>query len=104
METKFTKGKWRHSKEHECITTSERGIVEGSKVICGISKYPSFDYSGVEAEANALLISKAPEMFEMLVIINTYLSEIEKTNNFKFIPDAIGNIRIKQLLKEATEL
>ena len=97
METKFTKGKWRHSKEHECITTSERGIVEGSKVICGISKYPSFDYSGVEAEANALLISKAPEMFEML--------EKWSILNPEHYKDLAGFINeTKQLLKEATEL
>lgn len=88
---KFTKGKWRYSSEHECITTSRLGIVEGSKTICEIKQAPSFDYSGNEAKANALLISKAPEMLEMLIDIKGYLGSDVKE-------------KVEQLIKEATEL
>ena len=100
MKTKFTKGKWRYSKEHNCITTSKIGIVEGSKIICDIKEFPTFDYSGEEAKANALLISKAPEMFEMLQLIVDAQFNPEKS-----LANLNSEIlKAKQLLKEATEL
>jgi hypothetical protein len=107
METKFTKGKW---KDVDGVLFDENNNTVPSKTNFSASgritkdEYFKNDEFYIEAKYNDLLKSKAPEMFEMLVKINTYLSEIEKTNNFKFISDAIGNIRIGQLLKEATEL
>lgn len=59
MELKITKGKWRYSKKYNHITTSPPCSVELSKTICNICKYPSFDYSGEESEANAELIADA---------------------------------------------
>ena len=52
---------------------------------------------------DAKLIACAPEMLEKLEKISKYLDEIEKTNNFKFISNSIGNEDIKQLIKKATE-
>lgn len=59
MNFKGTKGTWRYSTEHECVTTSKIGIVEGSKTICDVKQAPSFDYTGIEALANAELIADA---------------------------------------------
>ena len=64
MEFKGTKGKWRHSKMYDLVTTSKEGIVEGSKTICDINKDVSFDYSGKEALANTQLIVAAPELLK----------------------------------------
>lgn len=62
-EFKGTIGNWRYSSEHSQVTTSEKGIVEGSKKICDISEYnKSFE----EFEANAKLIAAAPELLEAL--------------------------------------
>ena len=66
MEFKGTKGEWRYSKQHECITTSRVGIVESSKTICNLNTLVSFDYSCVELEKNAKLIAAAPELLEAL--------------------------------------
>ena len=66
METKFTKGKWfaccQKTKPHFLFTES------GETVICAFKKEQEMrdDLSDDEFRANALLISKAPEMFEMI--------------------------------------
>ena len=99
MEFKGTKGKRRYSNEYECITTSRIGIVEGSKTICHIKQNPSFDFSGNEAKANALLISKAPQMLEMLKDAAQNLRN-GNTSNAKLEMAE----KIEQLIKEATEL
>ena len=84
METKFTKGKWEllHN-ENWCEIRIENPL----KSLCAINK------NVYEHKANALLISKAPEMFEMLEGI---LQRREVC--FEDL------IEIEQLLKEATEL
>jgi hypothetical protein len=85
METKFTKGKWNLlSNVSWCEIQTELPI----KSICAINKNIE------EYEANALLISKAPEMLEMLDYLSTRLGtaferEIQEIN---------------QLIKEATEI
>lgn len=81
METKFTKGKWFVSEPYLTIT-DEKGFAIAQQH--GIK-------NSHEWEANALLISKAPEMFEMLENIVNY--------------GGVANFdKIEQLLKEATQL
>lgn len=102
METKFTKGNW------EVIPTDakkENGnplyyniAIDGDVFILTHSnKYLNIDDEQVKA--NALLISKAPEMFEMLRII----SEREVFEGKIKFDIHLKNL-VKQLLKEATEL
>ena len=79
METKFTKGKWNLlSNVSWCEIQTELPI----KSICAINKNIE------EYEANALLISKAPEMLEMLIKYNSIIKAKELEN----------------LIKEATEI
>ena len=61
MEFKGTKGKWR-------VGASNRGVVNDDKVIlrCAFGENSLGLFKKNEAEANALLTSKAPEMLEML--------------------------------------
>jgi hypothetical protein len=97
VEFKGTKGDWRHSHEFDCITTSRPGIIEGSKTICNLNMSPSFDYSGQEARANAKLISKAPEMLQMIQIL------VDAIESEKVILAEEYEMAVK-LLKEATEI
>lgn len=93
METKFTKGKWKtdliiydFDKHHKTIEVSNSAIW-----VCQINSNEIIDEK--EAMSNALLISKAPEMFEMLKrFVESEDLQIE------------DYIEAKQLLKEATEL
>ena len=104
METKFTKGEWKtdliiydFDKHHKTIEVSNSAIW-----VCQINSNEIINKT--EAMSNALLISKAPEMFEMLESVlelqkenygsgtNTHLALISKAKE------------IEQLLKEATEL
>lgn len=92
---KYTKGKWQFVRYEKTFAIETFGITNWT-ILQTITNQP-------QDEANAKLIACAPEMLEMLIKINTYLLEIEKTNNFKFIPEAIGNKEIEQLIKKATE-
>ena len=95
METKFTKEKWE-------VGASNRSVVNKDKVIvrCCFGENSLGLFKENEAEANALLISKAPEMLEMLKI---YLADL---NNIIPQSDAQRNRiqDVEQLIKEATEL
>ena len=83
-EFKGTKGKWLIWKEDIIITEAEID----DDVIC---VKPQMMQSQKNWKANALLISKSPEMLEML-------EEIARMSNFDMVDE------IKQLIKEATEL
>lgn len=101
MEFKGTKGKWK-AKEinfRYAVGSKENGNINfidcWRQGIGGIK-------TNEEAEANALLISKAPEMLEML-------NHLSSSIDFSF--DAWGSNqgielfnKIEQLIKEATEL
>lgn len=63
MEFKGTKGVWRVSADGNEITTSRVGILEGSKSIAIIR---DFGKPFEERQANAKLISCAPELLECL--------------------------------------
>lgn len=86
MEFKGVKGKWNYNHEQEAVYS------ESGYVIADI-------FPGGQ-EANGVLISKAPEMLEML---KTYLKDLD--NIFPrntFYMDRMK--QIQQLIKEATEL
>ena len=110
METKHTQGKW-HLMEGGFKTKSPKdpnlitiyATNDDLEIICQVRKDDMLVNKVQDFKANAKLIACAPEMLEKLEKISKYLDEIEKTNNFKFISNSIGNEDIKQLIKKATE-
>ncbi len=96
----FTKGKWKHKKgkrakfEYDNFIIDEYGnhIVKWSNTGNGSHKLTI-----KESHANALLISKAPEMLEILNRIHYDISNRGCLNN-------VGLNDIEQLIKEATEI
>lgn len=116
MEFKGTKGKWvsevsAYSSLSGILSITirkenDRGFM--SKSICKINPQTKNDkdnlnhllYPVLESKANALLISKAPEMLEMLKI---YLSDL---NNIVPKSEAQRSriYDVEQLIKESTEL
>lgn len=93
MEFKGTKGKWRLEKsqfysDRICVFSDFENKFS-DKLILSID-----NCDNQEGKANALLISKAPEMLEML-------ESLENDDNA--IPAIIWN-KIQKLIKEATEL
>ena len=93
MEFKGTKGKWKVGKRNNCIISDD----ETSLTIKGTTGLSTIRYYGGNlicesvSKENALLISKAPEMLEMLINVKDYLgSEVR--------------VKVEQLIKEAIEL
>lgn len=93
MNNKYTKGKW------EVNPKASRNVRCSNLTVANCSSGQSGDNEEIEI-ANALLISKAPEMLEMLDKIITHFSGLDKlyTNDKRILENA------KQLIKEATEL
>ena len=88
MEFKGTKGKWVAWLGDKQTTSSVKiGSME-------IELEIDYDNKLDEERANALLISKAPEMLEMLKEIHSFLSSGTRINSDD----------IEQLIKEATEI
>jgi len=103
MEFKGTKGKWVFNETQMKIKGS--GDIEGHTVIANVSPKMDFSRGMTTQKANALLISKAPEMLEMLKDIIKQANEVVYVNSmgasetyFQLINQA------EQLIKEATEL
>jgi hypothetical protein len=100
MEFKGTKGKWEFCKTHQTIT-DHKGY--------GIAQENGIRNSN-EWKANALLISKAPEMLEMLEKFVKAIEAEEIIIKENFDNDGYENCgnrlynEFKQLIKEATEL
>ena len=106
MEFKGTKGKWIVAKanmkdtNNDELTISLDGgdkVENGYRLIACISpleKADKFDF------ANALLISKAPEMLE---ILNNIVENYKSGNEDNFIMSNLID-KSEQLIKEATEL
>ena len=93
MEFKGTKGKWVAEKSEVVRHASSASISPYWKQIC------SFVPSGQEAKANAQLISKAPEMLEMLEkVLDVIAPEFPDDEQSNLI------VSIKQLIKEATTI
>jgi hypothetical protein len=105
MEFKGTKGKWKKS----ILKDRTFGIVnELNDIVC---EAPSFRKGFENWEANALLISKAPEMFEMLkkivIILNDKCTEgcVEKTwEDFQNGNGEDVGLDIDEFIKEAKQL
>jgi len=95
MEFKGTKGKWELNKGIKNNQEYFYSIFSGNYKVCDI-KESSVLIKPKEAKYNALLISKAPEMLEMLV-------DIVNANN-KGNLEHLNFYQIEQLIKEATEL
>lgn len=97
MEFKGTKGKWKLANNDYGYYTSVRNIDDTRKVC--VSRVNDI----VESNANMLLISKAPEMLEMLnKFVEKDLFNYEQgepsESYFQYMNEA------KKLIKEATEL
>lgn len=115
MKTQFTKGKWVLESKHPkvfpsiILKTKSKTLdisvhLFSEEMVRNNYKDATYDYHkkgsislSEENIANALLISKAPEMFEMLRLILE-----EKGLSDRVHSNLIYNA--KQLLKEATEL
>jgi hypothetical protein len=88
-EFKGTKGKWTVSELNFDEIKSESGFSIADVWDMGIERFPNPD----EANANALLISKAPEMLEML---GKCISMLGNVGEFEMAKE------IQHLIKEAT--
>lgn len=95
-EFKGTKGNWELCKDYDemdnpvlSVTSNEGKIAYcyNLKLCCGIQE---------RTNANAILISKAPEMLEMLELLQRMMDGQEDWDEVRS--------EIKQLIKEATEL
>ena len=95
MEFKGTKGKWNYEKGTYLENTIFFSFNNGE--IIKVSNINDNDEATEETKANALLISKAPEMLEILNRIHYDISNRGCLNN-------VGLNDIEQLIKEATEL
>ncbi len=58
----------------------------------------------IERKANTLLISKAPEMLEMLILIDEALDALWKIDDKNILFDYLNGIDTKGLIQEATEI
>ena len=102
MDNKFTKGKWSVVNYSHCIAI-ETKLDNGQEhtvftdQFCYASKFDG------NAKANALLISKAPELLEALIIAHKFIEE-NKLKNYmiELLNRQLPNL--EQLIKEATEL
>lgn len=91
-EFKGTKGKWKLVFTEEVESHLDIAI-NSEKDDCVAWVYRSSEYKAINGQANALLISKAPEMLEMLEYCYNYASIYDDEMFFK----------LKELIKEATE-
>lgn len=105
-EFKGTKGKWYFNNDIQ--------VHSGYRIVTcnGVKIHESSNKNGIsekEIEANALLISKAPEMLEMLKesteVIKWYMDNSTSELSEPFFNIGANQIeQIEQLIKEATEL
>ena len=96
MEFKGTKGKWKlHKHAFACVVSDESSLLVSN---CGgrISNVNA-DELYIEQQANALLISKAPEMLDYL------MDAINENKSGEKISDGWFK-NVEQLIKEAIEL
>ena len=100
MEFKGTKGKW----EYNGGDNSSIDIILPNNTTISVDRFNRYgsDLVGarLEMEANALLISKAPEMLDMLERMRSHWCEtgLSETAIDNYMQEA------KQLIKSATEL
>lgn len=92
MEFKGTKGKWKIDKYNN-VSSNYNEIA-----------FLKSDTPNKERRANALLISKAPEMLEMLQKIYAILEDLWHEDESNDIFDLLDAEELDNLIKEATEL
>lgn len=90
METKHTKGKWELQKDN-CIIN-----IYGGAIICQMG---SANNNDVEKEANAKLISCAPELLKSLQLL---INDIERNDGDLINRETLLN-EAKQLILKATK-
>lgn len=96
--TKYTKGEWKvFTNAHKECNGDEWGWVGLNTFNSKSINKCSVHWSGNEAKANALLISKAPEMLEELI------KEVEILKSMG-LGDTDRCKRKEQLIKSATEI
>lgn len=104
MEFRGTKGKWKQNK-HSVFIGEEEKI--GVNVICRLH-LGAVNYMNDEQKYNALLISKAPEMLEMLKYFTDFPDDDFKEFNYKDVFEMTVMVHkiaeAKKLIKEATEI
>lgn len=105
MEFKGTKGKWEYSSgdnnsvdiilpNESTITVDRSGGYSGKHVM-----------DREEMEANALLISKAPEMLDFLTGIFNAINKMDGIRNVNWLnKDSVEYEYLHSIIKEATEL
>ena len=93
-EFKGTKGKWEYDKYKSISVNGKTILINGCiGTTC---------HEDEEPMANALLISKAPEMLEMLKIARDKFLDLKHDKNLPELQEIQD--QIEQLIKEATQL
>lgn len=95
---KGTKGKW-YAVEYAGYYIIQNGNYYGDKDVLDPE-----NFAEEQVKANALLISKAPEMLEMLQKISAELEHIWMNNDSNEIFDVIDAEELDNLIKSATEI
>lgn len=113
MEFQGTKGKWElHKHAFACVVSDESSLLVSN---CGgRTSNLNAEELYIEQQANALLISKAPEMLEELketiidlkILRNQIALESKTVHHWEGMPELIDEWinRKEQIIKEATEL
>ena len=99
--TKFTKGEWKFEYDNSDYSSSECFFLYSDKGSLLNRNYNNKDKSFEEIKANALLISKAPKMLEMLKSVLEIQKSYIGSANIELV---YKTKEIEQLIKEATEL
>ncbi|WP_312364014.1 hypothetical protein [Sphingobacterium sp.] len=105
MEFKGTRGIWRMCISDDGDLVSDVKHLAPSKIVCQIHKHKS-----IEGRANSLLISKAPEMLEMLKeankVIEWYMDNAKPDDNHTDFFNIGMNQRtqIQELIQSATTI
>ena len=106
MEFKGTKGKWFLAKNSNFFGGDDnyQNISAGCRYYCDEEPNEGFSITGFLSKENALLISKAPEMLEMLKKIDASLDYLYSIDEKNEVFDGVNVFELKQLIKEATEI
>lgn len=90
---KGTNEDWRLTNDFSEVTTSRKGILEGSKSICAINQYGR---PREEIEANAKVIVQAKNLLEALIDILPFAEEFINKNH-------PAHRKAIEIIKKATE-
>ena len=99
MEFKGTKGKWSIYHRIDDNEENQYSVTSNNGKVCNCYNMSIPDYENKIAKANALLISKAPEMLEMLNKINITISIHGKIDS-----ETELHYQLNKLIKESTEI